>query len=129
PGAAPPAGAFVLAYEEHPLKRRWLSYLKLGEGPVYVLQTPYHLPHLQVALTVARAVLDKDATVAPRGAPVCDVLTVAKQDLDAGTGLDGIGGVGCYGGMDNAEVVRGEGLLPSAVGRWGCCRPAGRRGG
>jgi len=126
-GAAPPAGAFVLAYEEHPLKRRWLSYLKLGEGPVYVLQTPYHLPHLQVALTVARAVLDKDATVAPRGAPVCDVLTVAKQDLDAGTVLDGIGGFGCYGVIDNAEVVRGERLLPIGVARGCRLRRAARR--
>ena len=118
-GAEPHTGAFVLAYEEHPIQQRWLRYLKMGDGPVYVFHTPYHLPHLQVIPTVARAVLLNDATVAPRGGPVCEVVTIAKQDLDAGEVLDGIGGFACYGVVDNAPVARGEGLLPIGVAR-GC---------
>jgi len=119
-GAEPGSGAFVLAYEEHPLKRRWLKYLKMGDGPIYVLHTPYHLPQLQVIPTVARAVLLRDATVSPCGGPVCEVLTVAKRDLDSGEVLDGIGGFSCYGVVDDADVARRESLLPIGVAK-GCC--------
>lgn len=114
-GAEPHTGAFVLGYEDHPAKRQHLSYLKMGDGPVYVFYTPFHLPHLQVIPTVARAALFHDATVAPRGAPVCDVLTVAKRALTAGEVLDGIGGFACYGVVDNADVVRRDRLLPIGV--------------
>jgi predicted homoserine dehydrogenase-like protein len=118
-GAEPHTGAFVLAYEDHPVKRQHLGYLKMGDGPVYVFSTPYHLPHLQVIPTVARAVLFHDATVAPRGEPVCDVLTVAKRDSKIGDVLDGIGGFACYGVIDNADVVARERLLPIGVAH-GC---------
>ena len=40
---------------------------------------------------MARAVLFGDATIAPLGAPTVEVITIAKQDLAAGTVLDGLG--------------------------------------
>src|SRR6266851_4915793 len=91
-GAEPHTGAFVLGYSDHPTKREYMRYFKMGDGPLYAFYTPYHLPHLQVVPTVARAVLFGDPKVAPKGEPVCDVLTVAKRDLRAGEVLDGIGG-------------------------------------
>jgi predicted homoserine dehydrogenase-like protein len=118
-GAEPHTGAFVLGYTDHPVKQHYLRNLKMGEGPLYVFYTPYHLPHLQVIPTVARAVLFKDATVAPRGAPVCDVLTVAKRDLNADEVLDGIGGFASYGVIDNADVVARNRLLPMGLAE-GC---------
>ena len=118
-GAEPHTGAFVLGYSDHPTKREYMSYFKMGEGPLYAFYTPYHLPHLQIVPTVARAVLFRDATVAPRGEPVCDVLTVAKRDLKAGEVLDGIGGFTCYGTIDNADVARRENLLPMGLSQ-GC---------
>ena len=118
-GAEPHTGAFVLGYSDHPTKREYMSYFKMGEGPLYAFYTPYHLPHLQIVPTVARAVLFRDATVAPRGEPVCEVLTVAKQDLQAGEVLDGIGGFTCYGTIDNADVARRENLLPMGLSQ-GC---------
>ncbi|PYP29952.1 MAG: NAD(P)-dependent oxidoreductase [Gemmatimonadetes bacterium] len=118
-GAEPHTGAFVLGYSDHPTKREYMSYFKMGEGPLYAFYTPYHLPHLQIVPTVARAVLFRDATVAPRGEPVCDVLTVAKRDLQAGEVLDGIGGFTCYGTIDNADVARRENLLPMGLSQ-GC---------
>jgi predicted homoserine dehydrogenase-like protein len=110
-GAEPGPGVFVLGYNEHPIKRQYMTYLKMGEGPVYVFYVPYHLPHLETPLTVARAVLFHDATVTPLGAPIADVLAAAKRDLKAGDLLDGIGGFTCYGLIDNHDTVRREKLL------------------
>jgi predicted homoserine dehydrogenase-like protein len=118
-GAEPHTGAFVVGYNEHPINKQYMSYFKMGDGPFYVFYTPFHLPHLQVLGTIARAVLFHDATAAPLGKPVCDVLTVAKRDLKAGEALDGIGGFTCYGIIDNSEVVQRENLLPIGLAE-GC---------
>jgi predicted homoserine dehydrogenase-like protein len=118
-GAAPYTGAFVVVHEESPLKKAQLAYYKLGDGPFYVFYTPYHLPHVQIASTIARAVLDRDSTVAPVSGPVCEVLTVAKRDLKAGELLDGIGGFCTYGLIDNVAVARKLGALPVGLSE-GC---------
>jgi len=118
-GAEPYTGAFVIVHEEHPIKRKNLGYLKMGEGPLYVFYTPFHLPHVQVASTVARAVLLRDATVSPVGAPVCDVAAVAKKDLKRGEVLDGVGGFAAYGVIENSDVFNAEELLPMGLSE-GC---------
>ncbi len=118
-GARPAPGVFVLGYNDHPLQQEYLRYYKMGEGPLYVFYTPYHLCHLEVPLTVARAVLFHDAAVAPLGGPVTEVITVAKRDLRAGEVLDGIGGFTCYGVLENYEVARAEDLLPMGLSE-GC---------
>ncbi len=118
-GAAPLTGAFVVVHEENPLKRVQLSYFKLGEGPFYVFYTPYHLPHIQLPSTIARAVLHRDATVAPRGAPSCEVVAVAKRDLKAGETLDGMGGFCTYGLIENRAEARAVDALPIALSE-GC---------
>jgi predicted homoserine dehydrogenase-like protein len=114
-GAEPGPGVFVLGYDDNPIKKQYMRYFKMGEGPVYVFYTPYHLPHLEAPLTVARAVLFEDATIAPRGAPVCSVLTAAKRELKRGEVLDGIGGFTVYGLIDNMEEVRKGRLLPMSL--------------
>jgi len=118
-GAAPHTGAFVIVHEESPLKKAQLAYYKLGDGPFYVFYTPYHLPHLQIASTIGRAVVHRDATVAPIGGPVCEVVTVAKRDLKAGERLDGIGGFCSYGLIDNASAARSTAALPIGLSE-GC---------
>jgi len=114
-GAAPYTGAFVIVHEESPLKKVQLAYYKLGEGPFYVFYTPFHLPHIQLASTIGRAVLFRDPTVAPIAGPVCEVVTVAKRDLKAGELLDGIGGFCAYGLIDNAPTARAMAALPIAL--------------
>jgi predicted homoserine dehydrogenase-like protein len=111
-GADPHTGAFVVGFDENPIRRQYMQYFKMGDGPLYVFYTPFHLPHVQIATSVARAVLFQDATVAPAGSPICDVIAVAKKDLRAGETLDGIGGFTCYGTIDNSDVTRRENLLP-----------------
>lgn len=114
-GAEPHTGAFVMAYDDHPIKRKYMSYFKFGDGPLYMFYTPYHLPHMQLPHSVARAVLFQDATLAPRGAPVCDTVAVAKRDLKAGERLDGMGGFTCYGLVDSYPNCRREDALPMAL--------------
>jgi len=118
-GAEPAPGVFVLGYSEDPIQQQYLNYYKMGDGPIYVFYTPYHLCHLEVPTTVARAVIFGDAAVAPIAGPVCEVITVAKRNLKAGEVLDGIGGFTCYGMIDNAEVQREQRLLPMGLSE-GC---------
>lgn len=114
-GAEPAPGVFVLGYNGDPIQKQYLNYYKMGDGPIYVFYTPYHLCHLEVPLSVARAVLFHDAVVTPYGPPVCDVITIAKRDLKAGEFLDGIGGFSCYGMLENYEISRAENLLPMGL--------------
>jgi predicted homoserine dehydrogenase-like protein len=111
-GAQPGSGAFVVGYGDDPDRQRYLSYFKLGDGPLYTFYQPWHLPNFDVPLTVARAVLFGDAAVTPLGATRCEVLTVAKRDLQQGQELDGIGGFDCYGTIENTAVARSQNLLP-----------------
>lgn len=118
-GAAPHTGAFVVVHEENPLKQTQLSYYKLGDGPFYVFYTPFHLPHIQIPSTIGRAVIHADPTVAPRGGPMCEVVTVAKRPLKAGERLDGVGGFCAYGLIDNHTAARAMNALPIALSE-GC---------
>src|SRR5882757_2350632 len=118
-GAAPHTGAFVIVHEDSALKKVQLAYYKLGDGPFYVFYTPFHLPHIQIASTIGRAVIHRDPTVAPIAGPVCEVMTVAKRDLKAGERLDGIGGFCAYGLIDNSAAARAIGALPIALSQ-GC---------
>ena len=114
-GAAPYTGAFVIIHEESALKKAQLAYYKLGDGPFYVFYTPFHLPHIQLASTIGRAIVLRDATVAPISGPVCEVVTVAKRDLKTGERLDGVGGFCSYGLVENAAAARGMSALPIAL--------------
>jgi len=118
-GAAPGNGAYVIGYSEDPVKAAYLKYLKMGDGPLYVFYTPFHLPQLEIPLTVARAVLFGDATVAPLGGPICDAVAVAKRDLKAGGILDGLGGFTCYTLIENYDISLKENLLPIGLSE-GC---------
>src|SRR6185312_5648266 len=118
-GAAPYSGAFVIIHEESPLKKVQLAYYKLGDGPFYLFYTPIHLPHIQIASTIGRAVVHRDPTVAPLAGPVCEVVTIAKRDLKAGEQLDGIGGFCTYGLIDNRTAARAVRALPIGLSE-GC---------
>ncbi len=116
-GAEPGGGVFVIGYNENPIQQRYLNYYKMGEGPLYVFYTPYHLCHFEVPSTVARLLLFRDPVAAPLGAPVCDVITAAKRDLKAGEIIDAIGGFMTYGVLENAVICRRDNLLPMSLAR------------
>lgn len=118
-GASPLPGVFVLGTIDDPVQKHFLNLYKLGEGPLYVFHTPYHLCQLEVPSTIARAVDFADAAIAPHGAPQVDVVATAKTDLAVGTVLDGIGGYRVYGQAENTDVTRRENLLPIGLAE-GC---------
>jgi predicted homoserine dehydrogenase-like protein len=114
-GASPHTGGFVVVHEENAYKKTQLAYYKLGDGPFYVFYTPFHVPHIQLPSTIARAVIHADPTVAPLAGPSCEVVTVAKRALKAGERLDGVGGFCSYGLIDNRTAARAANALPIAL--------------
>lgn len=118
-GADPAPGVFVIARQEHPVQRHYLKLYKLGDGPYYTFYTPYHLCHMEVPFTIARAALYGDAAIAPRFGLCVDVVAAAKTDLPAGSMLDRLGGYTYYGLCENYAEARREDLLPAGLAE-GC---------
>jgi predicted homoserine dehydrogenase-like protein len=118
-GAEPGPGVFVLGTHDHPTQKHYLDLYKLGAGPLYCFHTPYHLCHFETPMTAARAAIFGDATIAPLGEPLVEVVATAKRDLKRGETLDGMGFYMTYGEAENAEVCRGERLLPIGLAE-GC---------
>lgn len=111
-GARPGPGVFVIGTIEDPRQRHYLNLYKLGAGPFYMFNTPYHLCHFEVPNSVARAVLFNDAVLTPLGGPCVGVVTAAKQDLEPGTEIEEFGGFAAYGVAENIDTIRAERLLP-----------------
>ncbi len=118
-GAEPGPGVFVLGTHDNPRQQHYLNLYKLGEGPLYLFYTPYHLCHFEVPLTIARAALFNDAAITPLGAPLVEVVTTAKIDLKAGQTLDGIGFYMTYGQCETADITAEQQLLPMGLSE-GC---------
>ena len=112
-------GVFVVVSTPHSQIRADLKYLVQGDGPTYAFWRPYHLCSIETPWSVARAVLYGEATLTPIGAPVVDVVTVAKKPLQPGDVLDGSGGFAVTGQIERAEVARRERLLPIGLA-YGC---------
>ncbi|HEC23559.1 MAG TPA: flagellar biosynthesis protein FlgA [Chloroflexi bacterium] len=109
-GIAP--GVFVIFTTDHPKIIRDLRYLKLGDGPYWALYRPYHLTSLETPISIARAVLKHETTIATDRPPVAETITIAKRDLKAGETIDALGGYTVYGMIERADVAREERLLP-----------------
>jgi predicted homoserine dehydrogenase-like protein len=118
-GATPAPGVYVIATTDDPKHRFQLEMYKMGPGPLYCFYTPFHLCEFEVPNSVARAVLFNDATVAPLGGPVVDVVATAKRDLSAGEVLDSFGEYTTYGQCENADVSAAQRLLPIGLAE-GC---------
>ena len=109
----------MIGRHDHPLQQHFFDLYKLGKGPFYCFYTPYHLCHLEVHNTIARAALFGDATLAADAGLMVDVVATAKTDLKAGTVLDGLGHYMTYGECENASTTLSDGLLPIGVAE-GC---------
>jgi len=118
-GSEPSPGVYVFASHPDPRFAEMLHYAKMGEGPLYSFYIPYHLFHLEVPISVARATLFGDTVVAADGPIRVEVISLAKRDLKAGETLDGIGGFCAYGVCENAWVSAPERLLPIGLAE-GC---------
>lgn len=107
-----PAGIFVVGTHYDPVQPPYLKYLKLGDGPYYMLYRPFHLCHLEAPLSVAKMSLYGSGTIDNGIRPTTEVAAVAKRDLLPGDVVDGIGGYCAYGVIYDVDTVRREQLCP-----------------
>jgi predicted homoserine dehydrogenase-like protein len=109
-GVAP--GVFVVFTTDHPKIVRDLGYLGMGDGPCWALYRPYHLTSLETPISIARAVLKQETTIATDIPPVSETVAYAKRDLKAGDTIDALGGFTVYGMIERSAAAVSEGLLP-----------------
>lgn len=113
-------GVFVVVTSHHPGVRSAMGTLfepgfggtAQQWGPNWGLFRPYHLACVEVPMSIARAVVQGRPTGDLQGAPVAELIAVAKRDLRPGDELDGGGGYTVYGLSERAEIARAQGLLP-----------------
>lgn len=105
-------GVFVVVRADQSSLIADLKYLKMGNGPSYLLFRPYHLGIVETPLSIARAVLDGESSIASLGAPFAETVAVAKRDLKAGEEIDDIGGHTVYGIIEGSQVAKAESFLP-----------------
>lgn len=118
-GADPNPGVFILGSVADDFQRQFLKLYKLGDGPLYLYYTPYHLCHFEVPNTIARVALFADCVLTPKDKPYVEVISIAKRDLDAGEVIDGIGYYMVYGECENSSIARNQDLLPIGLAQ-GC---------
>jgi len=87
-GIAP--GVFTIISTNQEFIHHELQYLRIGEGPNYLLYRPYHLCGMETPLTIARAVLDKAPTIVPMKGLVCEAIAIAKADEKIASMLSGM---------------------------------------
>jgi len=105
-------GVFVVFTTDHSQIRKDLEWLLMGSGPNYCLYRPYHLVGIETPISIGRAAIYGEASLAPERGLVAEVATVAKKDLAEGEILDGIGGFTVHGMIHRAEEAHKENLLP-----------------
>ncbi len=74
---------------------------KVDQGPDYFFR-PLHITALEVPLTVAEVVVDREPVGGAPAQHVVDVVSMAKRDLKSGEKLDGFGGFTTYGLLGDA---------------------------
>jgi len=109
-GIAP--GVFVVFTTDHPKLARDLTYLSMGKGPYFALYRPYHLTSLETPVSIARAVLNNETTIATDRHPVCETVAYSKKALKAGEKIDSLGGFTVYGMIEAKTISDKEQLLP-----------------
>ncbi|HEY3292041.1 MAG TPA: SAF domain-containing protein [Candidatus Nanopelagicaceae bacterium] len=104
-------GVFVIVRSDAPYINHEMTYLAMGPGPYFALYRPFHLASIEAPLSVARAVLDREASLfAP--SLMAEVTTMAKKDLYPGDTIDGIGGYTVRGYADIAKDAKRDNLVP-----------------
>lgn len=86
-----PPGVFIAA-KHNERQKAYLSHLKMGDGPYYILLHNYHLCHLEIAKTIIRVLGGGGVLLNNGNKPGVSVAAVAKKPLAAGHSIKrGIG--------------------------------------
>jgi predicted homoserine dehydrogenase-like protein len=112
------AGVFVVGTHD---AAEWkaLTYLKLGDGPYYMLLKNYHLCQYEIIKTVRRVLGNGGVLLNNSSQPTISVVAIAKEALPAGTRIErAIGGYQFRGEAARMNEVRGHvpiGLVQGAT--------------
>lgn len=77
-------GVFLVA-EHDEVQWPYLRYLKMGDGPDYLLTRNFHLCHLEIAKTLCRVMTGGGVLLDNSSRPEVGVMAVAKRPLGPGT--------------------------------------------
>jgi predicted homoserine dehydrogenase-like protein len=106
------SGVFLIVEHTDPLQIKYLWHLGLGDGPRFVLFEPYHLCHLEVAVSIAKVVLFNQEIINNR-VQKTKTIAVAKKTLRPGDVLGGIGSDDIYGNI--SHYTQAGDFLPIGV--------------
>ncbi|MDO5715848.1 MAG: saccharopine dehydrogenase NADP-binding domain-containing protein [Tissierellia bacterium] len=110
-GIAP--GVFAIVKTSSSYIKKEMEYLKMGKGNQFAIYRPYHLTSIETPLSIIRAKVLKDSTIAPISIrPYGETITVAKTDLKRGQKLQPIGGFDVYGTLEKYEIAKEQAFLP-----------------
>lgn len=113
-----PAGVFVVCTHQDS-EAPALNYLKLGNGPYYVLMKNYHLCQYEILKTVRRVIGGGGVLLNNSERPTVSVVAIAKTDLPVGTRIQrAIGGFQVRGEAARIRDVPGHapiGMIQNAV--------------
>lgn len=113
PGMAP--GVFLIVTSDKKAVKDLFKYLDLGDGPNYLLNRPYHLTSLETPISIFKAVVENEPSLAPIHGQVADTVTVAKRDIKKGEYLKGIGSDVVFGKITNHDDSIKNDLLPISL--------------
>jgi predicted homoserine dehydrogenase-like protein len=112
-GVAP--GVFCIVKPRHPRVLERMIDLKVGPGPCFSINRPYHLTSLETPLSAVRAVISGTADMQPLDHPVAECVAVAKRDLSPGDTLGKIGETDYRGHAMIWAEARGAKAIPIGV--------------
>jgi predicted homoserine dehydrogenase-like protein len=85
------SGVFMVCKHEN-LQQSYLEYYKMGSGPFYLLEKPFHLCHLEIMKTIKEMLSNTTPLLTNGLAPRYSVNMIAKVDIPIGTTINrGIG--------------------------------------
>jgi predicted homoserine dehydrogenase-like protein len=112
-------GVYIVFKAGTDLMRRFLAmhdFLRDESGEYGAVYRPFHLIGIELAMSVASAVLRGEATGSAEGF-IADIASVAKRDLKMGDVLDGEGGYTVFGCLVTAEESLKNKYLPMGLSR------------
>jgi predicted homoserine dehydrogenase-like protein len=114
-------GIYIVFKAGTDLVRRFLTmhdFLRDASGEYGAVYRPFHLIGLELGMSVASAVLRREATGSANGF-IADVASVAKKALKPGEVLDGEGGYTVFGRLVKAGESLSNRYLPMGLSRGG----------
>jgi predicted homoserine dehydrogenase-like protein len=107
-------GVFAIVTTDDPRIRADMKFYSMGPGPYYLLYRPYHLCSIETPLSIAEAVIYREATLAPNKM-VSEVVPIAKRNLTAGEIIGDIGSADIYSTLYTYEEAQAKNAIPTGL--------------